>query len=69
MVDETMASERKAGVSRDQEMSDEGLQRLSKQLQFGARMSDRVLKQWIKRYGDDARVIIAEHRSDFKGNS
>ena len=52
------------GVSREQRISDEGLQRLQKQLQFGARISNVVLQQWIKRYGDDARDIIQKYQSD-----
>jgi len=49
------------GVSREQRISDEGLQRLQKQLASGRRISDMVLQQWIKRYGDDARVIIQRY--------
>jgi len=49
------------GVSREQRISDEGLRRLQKQLASGVRISDRVLQQWIKRYGDDARVIIQRY--------
>lgn len=49
------------GVSRQQRISDEGLLRLEKQLQSGIRISTAVLQQWIKRYGDDARVIIKKY--------
>jgi len=49
------------GVSREQGLSDEGLQRLQKQLASGIRISDMVLQQWIKRYGDEARVIIQRY--------
>lgn len=52
------------GVSREQRISDEGLQRLKKQLVSGVRISDMVLQQWIKRYGDDARDIIQKYQSD-----
>ena len=46
------------GVSRANRLSDEGLVRLQKQLSSGAKMSDTVLAQWIRRYGDSAREII-----------
>lgn len=52
------------GVSREQRISDEGLQRLQKQLQSGVRISDEVLQQWIKRYGDAARDVIEKHQSN-----
>ena len=51
------------GVSREQRVSDEGLLRLQKQLQSGVRVSDAVLQQWIKRYGDAARDIIRKYTS------
>lgn len=46
------------GISRDNRISDDGLQRLEKQLQRGGQISDAVLAQWIRRYGDAAREII-----------
>ena len=49
------------GVSRDDRISDEGLQRLDKQLAFGIKISTPVLAQWIRRYGDAARDIIKQH--------
>lgn len=49
------------GVSREERISDEGLQRLEKQLQSGARISAMVLRQWIKRYGDDARKLLGRY--------
>ncbi len=52
------------GVSREQRVSDEGLQRLQKQLQSGVRISDGVLQQWIKRYGDGARDIVEQYKSE-----
>jgi len=52
------------GVSRENRISDEGLQRLQKQLQSGVRISDSVLQQWIKRYGDAARGIIEQYKSE-----
>ena len=50
------------GISREQRISDEGLKRLQKQFQSGVRISDAVLQQWIKRYGDAAREIIQRYR-------
>jgi len=52
----------KPGVSREQRISDEGLNRLQKQLQSGVRISEPVLQQWIKRYGDAAKNIIQKYR-------
>ena len=49
------------GVSRDERISDEGLQRLERQLQSGARISAMVLRQWVKRYGDDARELLQRY--------
>jgi hypothetical protein len=46
------------GVSRCERITDEGLARLEKQLQRGSRISDPVLTQWIRRYGEPAREII-----------
>lgn len=48
------------GVSRADRLSDEGLIRLEKQLQSGTKMTDMVLAQWIRRYGDPARELIRE---------
>jgi hypothetical protein len=52
---------RTPGISREHRISDEGLQRLERQLQRGGQISDAVLAQWIRRYGDAAREIIARH--------
>jgi len=49
------------GVSRQSRLSDEGLQRLEKQLAAGLRIAPPVLAQWIKRYGESAREIIKLH--------
>lgn len=49
------------GVSRQHRLSDEGLTRLEKQLESGVNISNQVLAQWIKRYGDAARAIIKKH--------
>lgn len=52
------------GVSRGERISDEGLQRLERQLQRGARISRLVLDQWIRRYGEAARDIIDKYRQN-----
>jgi len=49
------------GVSRENRISDTGLERLEQQLQSGSQISDPVLAQWIRRYGDVAREIIKAH--------
>jgi hypothetical protein len=49
------------GVSRDNRISDDGLERLNKQLDRGVKISQPVLLQWIKRYGEAARTIIEQH--------
>ena len=52
------------GISRDARIDDEGLARLEKQLSSGTRMTDQVLAQWIRRYGEPARKIIRQHGRD-----
>ena len=49
------------GISRANRLSGEGLQRLDQQLRRGGQISDAVLTQWIRRYGDAARDIIARY--------
>ena len=49
------------GVSRAARISDEGLQRLAAQLEHGVKISDMVLAQWIRRYGDAARELLKRH--------
>lgn len=49
------------GVSRSDRLSNEGLQRLEKQLAAGIKISRPVLAQWIKKYGEPARDIIKKH--------
>ena len=51
-------TEKSPGISRDNRISEDGLQRLEKQLQRSGQISDAVLAQWIRRYGDAAREII-----------
>jgi len=49
------------GISREQRISDEGLQRLERQLQSKSGISDQVLMQWVKRYGDNARALLKRY--------
>lgn len=49
------------GVTREDRLSEEGLLRLDRQLTRGGKISNFVLAQWIKRYGDSARNIIKKH--------
>jgi hypothetical protein len=49
------------GVTREARISDEGLRRLEKQLQTGAPISVMVLRQWIRRYGEDARQLLSRY--------
>jgi len=49
------------GVARDKRISDEGLQRLERQLKAG-NISKSVLEQWVRRYGDAAQKLIDKHR-------
>lgn len=61
--------QRTPGVSREHRISAAGLERLERQLQSGSQISDPVLAQWIRRYGDAAREIIRAHgryRSDLE---
>jgi hypothetical protein len=50
----------KPGISRDNRISDQGLERLRKQLESGAQISQAILQQWVKRYGDQAVQLLAE---------
>jgi len=49
------------GINRDNRISDEGLQRLEKQLKTGRRPSQQVLNQWVKRHGEAAQNIIDQY--------
>ncbi|VAW72162.1 hypothetical protein MNBD_GAMMA12-2047 [hydrothermal vent metagenome] len=49
------------GVSRDKRIDAEGLKRLEQQLVAGRRISQAVLDQWVKRYGDSAKTIIEKY--------
>ena len=50
------------GISRAERISDDGLQRLERQLAAGNRLSEAVLQQWIRRYGEKARALIDQYR-------
>ena len=54
------------GVSRDNRLSDEGLQRLESQLTSGRKPSQQVLNQWVKRYGQPAQDIINQYTEKTK---
>jgi len=49
------------GISREDRISEEGLKRLELQLQRGSGISQQVLEQWVKRYGEAARKLIQAH--------
>ncbi len=51
------------GISRENRISDEGLQRLETQLKAGRRPSQQVLDQWVKRHGEAAQKIIDQYRA------
>jgi len=50
------------GVSRTDRLSDQGLARLEKQLQSGAKISQVVKDQWVLRYGEPARSLIEKYQ-------
>ena len=56
-----MATKPRPGVSRQRTTADEGLARLEKQLRTVSGITDFVLLQWIRRYGEAARVIMRRH--------
>ncbi|MDT8283584.1 MAG: hypothetical protein RQ982_12360 [Gammaproteobacteria bacterium] len=49
------------GISCVERISEEGLVRLERQLQSAIRISDQVLQQWLRRYGDDARLMLKKY--------
>lgn len=49
------------GISRQARISEQGLARLEAQLLRGTGISSQVLAQWIRRYGEPARALIAAH--------
>jgi hypothetical protein len=52
------------GVSREERISDEGLARLEKQLELGIKISEQVLQQWVRRYGDAARDLLKKYHCE-----
>lgn len=57
----SVGREPKPGVGRTERISDEGLSRLEAQLSRGGRIGDAVLRQWLKRYGDEARALLQRY--------
>ena len=49
------------GISRTDRLVAEGMVRLARQLAHGSQISDEVLAQWLRRYGEPARVLIKQH--------
>ena len=49
------------GISRQARISEQGLARLEAQLLRGTGISNQVLAQWIRRYGEPARALIESH--------
>ncbi len=56
-----MPGDKSPGVSREQRISDEGLQRLEKHLRPGTAITAPVLKQWLRRYGEPARDLLKKY--------
>jgi hypothetical protein len=52
------------GVSRENRISDEGLERLEKQLKLGIKIAQPVLQQWVRRYGNPARKLLKSYGYD-----
>jgi len=49
------------GAAREERLSEQGLQRLERQLRAGT-ISRLVLQQWLRRYGDAAQKLIDQYR-------
>lgn len=49
------------GIERERRLGDAGLRRLEAQLARGTRLSDAVLAQWLRRYGEAARQLLRSH--------
>ena len=49
------------GIARTDRLAAEGLERLARQLAHGSQISDAVLAQWLRRYGEPARVLIKQY--------
>jgi len=52
------------GVSRENRISDEGLERLERQLKLGIKIAQPVLQQWVRRYGNPARKLLKSYGYD-----
>jgi hypothetical protein len=55
------------GIGRERRLGDEGLRRLEAQLTRGTRLSDAVLAQWLRRYGEAARQLLRAHGCYHRG--
>ncbi|MBF0263766.1 MAG: hypothetical protein HQL46_00710 [Gammaproteobacteria bacterium] len=62
MVIEKLMSTPSPGINRGNRISEEGLQRLEKQLNSNRRPSQQVLQQWVKRYGEAAQKLIDKYQ-------
>jgi hypothetical protein len=62
------SQDKRPGITRADRVSEEGLQRLERQLQRGARISEQVKQQWVKRYGQQALDIISRY-ADTQGDN
>jgi hypothetical protein len=49
------------GVSREDRISADGLERLERQLASGSKINDKILQQWIRRYGSAAKELIERY--------
>ena len=56
-----MSRSPRPGVSRGERLSDEGLERLQRQLQSTMGLRDTILLQWVRRYGQAAIRLIEEN--------
>ncbi len=56
-----MSRQPEPGVSRGNRISDEGLSRLERQLGSSMRVSEAVLLQWVRRYGEPAVALIERY--------
>ena len=54
-------TERRPGITRSRRLGEEGLARLERQLRDGGQISDPVLAQWIRRYGEPARALLRRY--------
>jgi hypothetical protein len=53
--------EPRPGISRDERISTDGLERLERLLASGSKLNEAILDQWIRRYGEAAEALIARY--------